>query len=63
MEEKLDGRAYRTSGVRGDVAIIPAGTPVDSVRENGSRRRPRASQCALTPAVRVADAPRERSER
>jgi AraC family transcriptional regulator len=27
MEERLDGRVYRTSGVSGDVAIIPAGTP------------------------------------
>ena len=28
MEEKLDGRVYRTAGIRGDAAIIPAGTPV-----------------------------------
>lgn len=30
LEEKLDGRVYRTSGVRGDVAIIPAGTPAEA---------------------------------
>ena len=29
LEEKLDGRVYRTSGIRGDVAIIPADTPVE----------------------------------
>ena len=29
MEERLDGRIYRTSGVKGDVAIIPAGTPTE----------------------------------
>jgi AraC family transcriptional regulator len=29
LEERLDGRVYRTSGVRGDVAIIPAGTPTE----------------------------------
>jgi AraC family transcriptional regulator len=29
MEERLDGRVYRTFGVRGDVALIPAGTPTE----------------------------------
>ncbi len=29
LEERLDGRLYRTSGVRGDVALVPAGTPVE----------------------------------
>lgn len=29
MEESLGGRVYRTLGVRGDVAIIPAGTPTE----------------------------------
>jgi hypothetical protein len=29
LEERLDGRVYRTFGVRGDVALIPAGTPTE----------------------------------
>ena len=27
LEERLDGRVYRTFGVKGDVALVPAGTP------------------------------------
>lgn len=29
LEERLDGRVYRTSGVRGDVAFVPAGMPAE----------------------------------
>jgi AraC family transcriptional regulator len=29
LEERLGGRVYRTFGVKGDVAIIPAGTPTE----------------------------------
>jgi AraC family transcriptional regulator len=29
LEERLDGRVYRTSGARGDVAFVPAGTPAE----------------------------------
>lgn len=29
LEERLDGRVFRTSGVLGDVAFIPAGTPAE----------------------------------
>jgi AraC family transcriptional regulator len=47
LEEKLDGRVYRTSGVRGDVAILPAGTPVES------RSREREPQEAESLAVRL----------
>jgi AraC family transcriptional regulator len=47
LEEKLDGRVYRTSGVRGDVAIIPAGTPVEF------RSREREPQQVESLAVRL----------
>jgi AraC family transcriptional regulator len=29
LEERLDGRVYRTFGVKGDVALVPAGTPTE----------------------------------
>lgn len=29
MEERLDGRLYRTSGNKGDVAVVPAGWPIE----------------------------------
>lgn len=29
LEEKLDERLYRTSGIKGDVAVIPAGVPTE----------------------------------
>jgi AraC family transcriptional regulator len=29
LEEELDGRAHRTFGVKGDVAIVPAGVPTE----------------------------------
>ena len=48
MEEKLDVRVYRTFGVRGDVAIIPAGTPVEF------RSRERAPQEVESLAVHLA---------
>ena len=48
MEKKLDRRVYRTSGVRGDVEIIPAGTPVEF------RSRERAPQEVESLAVHLA---------
>jgi hypothetical protein len=45
LEEKLDRRVYRTSGVRGDMAIIPAGTPVEFRSRERARRRSRAWKC------------------
>jgi hypothetical protein len=48
LEEKLDVRVYRPSGVRGDVAIIPAGTPVEF------RSRERAPQEVESLAVHLA---------
>jgi len=34
MEERLDGRLYRTFGNRGDIAVVPAGLPIQfSARE------------------------------
>jgi AraC family transcriptional regulator len=39
MEERLDGRVYLTHGVRGDVAVIPAGLPVTfRTRERRAQR-------------------------
>lgn len=38
LEERLDGRVYRTSGIRGDVAVVPAGVPLEA------RRRAREPQ-------------------
>jgi hypothetical protein len=48
LEEKLDVRVYRPSGVRGDVVIIPAGTPVEF------RSRERAPQEVESLAVHLA---------
>ena len=34
MEERLDGRLYRTFGNKGDIAVVPAGLPIEfSARE------------------------------
>lgn len=36
LEERLDGRIHRTSGGKGDVAVIPAGTATEfRSRKNG----------------------------
>jgi AraC family transcriptional regulator len=45
LEEELDGRRYRTSGVRGDVAVVPAGLSMSA------RSRERTSQRLGTFAV------------
>ena len=47
LEERLDGRVYRTSGVRGDVAFVPAGTPTEF------RSREREPQAVESFAMRL----------
>ena len=50
MEERLDGRVYRTSGVRGDVAIIPAGTPAEFRSARPGQQRVESLAMGLDPA-------------
>lgn len=57
LEERLDGRVYRTSGVRGDVAVIPAGTPAEFRSLSAERQTVESLAISLEPAFvsRVAE--------
>jgi AraC family transcriptional regulator len=50
MEERLGGRAYRTFGVKGDVAIIPAGTPAEFRSLEPGRQTVESFAMSLDPA-------------
>ena len=50
LEERLDGRVYRTSGVRGDVALVPAGTPVEFRSPSPEGQRVESLAISLAPA-------------
>lgn len=57
LEERLDGRVYRTSGVRGDVALVPAGTPVEFRSPSPEGQKVESLAISLAPAFvrRVAE--------
>ena len=57
LEERLDGRLYRTSGVRGDVALVPAGTPVEFRSPSPEGQKVESLAISLAPAFvrRVAE--------
>jgi AraC family transcriptional regulator len=57
LEERLDGRVYRTSGVRGDVALVPAGTPVEFRALSPEGQKVESLAISLAPAFvrRVAE--------
>ncbi|CAA9522747.1 MAG: Transcriptional regulator, AraC family [uncultured Rubrobacteraceae bacterium] len=58
LEERLDGRVYRTFGVRGDVALIPAGTPTEFRSLSPERQTVESLAISLDPVFvrRVAEA-------
>jgi len=50
LEERLDGRVYRTFGVKGDVALVPAGTPTAFRSLSGEGQTVETLAVSLDPA-------------
>jgi AraC family transcriptional regulator len=49
LEERLDGRVYRTFGVKGDVALIPAGMPTEFRSLSSERQTVESLAISLDP--------------
>lgn len=51
LEERLDGRTYRTFGVRGDVAVVPAGAPSEFRSAGGGPQRVESFALGIAPSL------------